>query len=137
MKTKYIISIVVIAVAIGVILSMYGSTSSYVTFDQASLQEGKEVHVIGTLVTDSNMYYDPVKDPNHLEFYLGDSLNNVKKVIFHSPKPTDLERSEKVVIVGKMMNDEFHATGILLKCPSKYNDGKLEETEYNAVSWKK
>lgn len=134
MKTKYIIAIVLIAVAIAAIFSLYGSTSDYVTFETAALHENSEVHVIGTLIKDSSMVYDPIKDPNHLEFYMADSLKRVEKIIFHSPKPADLERSEKVVIIGKLKEDGFHASSILLKCPSKYNDGTLEEKEYNAAS---
>jgi cytochrome c-type biogenesis protein CcmE len=137
MKPRFIILIVLIAVTIAAILSLYGSSSEYVTFPTAEQHEGREFHVVGELVRDSSMYYDPLKDPNHLEFYLSDTLKNVRKVIFNHPKPADLERSEKVVIIGKSVNGDFKASSILLKCPSKYNDGKLEETEYNAVSWMK
>jgi cytochrome c-type biogenesis protein CcmE len=28
------------------------------------------------------------------------------------------------VLIGKMENNEFQASDILMKCPSKYNDGK-------------
>lgn len=133
MKPRYIIIIVLIAVAIAAIISLNGNASSYVTFKTASTTPGKEYHVIGELVKDSAMTYNPEIDPNHLEFYLMDSTQDVKKVIFTSPKPADLERSEKVVIIGKMEGETFKASSILLKCPSKYNDGKLEESEYKAV----
>jgi cytochrome c-type biogenesis protein CcmE len=137
MKNPYIIAIVGIAVLIGIIVSLYANTSSYVTFKEADDLQGKEVHVIGKLVKDSAMVYDPIKNPNHLEFYLVDSLNRVEKVIFHSPKPADLDRSERVVIIGKMREDAFYASSILLKCPSKYNEGTVEETEYKSTSCKK
>lgn len=132
MKAKYILAIGLIGVLIAVVLTMYGDASSYVTFDQAALNPGREYHVVGELEKDSTMHYDPIKDPNHLEFFLRDSLNNVCKVVFNNPKPADLDRSEKVVIVGKMNpeNNVFHASSILLKCPSKYNDGTLETKEY-------
>lgn len=133
MKPRYIIAIVLIAVGIAAIISLYGNASQYVTFDTAAATPGKEFHVIGELMKDSSMKYDPETDPNHLEFYLADSTHEVKKVIFHSPKPADLERSEKVVIIGKMEGEDFQASSILLKCPSKYNDGTLEESEYKAV----
>lgn len=132
MKPRYIIVIVLIAVGIGAIISLYGNASQYVTFETAEDHPGKQFHVIGELVKDSSMHYDPIKDPNHLEFYLEDSTHAMRKVIFHSPKPPDLDRSEKVVIIGKMHEGNFVASSILLKCPSKYNEGTLEETEYNA-----
>ncbi len=134
MKPRYIILIVLIAVAIGSIISLYGSSSQYVSFPYAEEEAGKEFHIIGQLVKDSAIVYDPVKDPNHLEFYMTDTLHNVRKVIFNSPKPSDLDRSENIVLVGKMKEDgHFHASSILLKCPSKYNEGKLEETEFKAT----
>ncbi|HCS19259.1 MAG TPA: cytochrome C biogenesis protein [Bacteroidetes bacterium] len=133
MKPRYIIALVLVAVGIAAIVSLYGNASQYVTFETASASPGKEFHVIGELVKDSSMKYDPDNDPNHLEFYLMDSTQVQKKIIFNSPKPADLERSEKVVIIGKMQGDAFHASSILLKCPSKYNEGTLEESEYKAV----
>ena len=48
------------------------------------------------------------------------------KVVLHKTKPQDFERSEQIVIIGKMEGEEFHANEILMKCPSKYNDGKQE-----------
>lgn len=133
MKPRFVIMIVLIGVAIAAIISMYGSSSQYVTFETAKANPEREYHVIGELVKDSTVLYDPIKDPNHLEFYMRDSLEGLSKVIFHSPKPADLDRSEKVVIVGKMGEEGFKASSILLKCPSKYNDGKLEETRHDAV----
>jgi cytochrome c-type biogenesis protein CcmE len=52
-----------------------------------------------------------------------------KKVILHKSKPQDFEHAEQIVIIGKMKNGEFHASDILMKCPSKYNDGKPTETK--------
>ena len=50
-----------------------------------------------------------------------------KKVIYNKPKPQDFEKSEKVVVIGSMKNDEFMATSLLLKCPSKYKADKTPE----------
>jgi cytochrome c-type biogenesis protein CcmE len=38
-------------------------------------------------------------------------------------KPNDLERSERLVLIGEAgPNGEFQAKDMLLKCPSKYNE---------------
>jgi len=38
-------------------------------------------------------------------------------------KPNDLERSERLVLIGEAdANGEFHAKDMLMKCPSKYNE---------------
>ena len=57
-----------------------------------------------------------------------------KKVILEKTKPQDFERSEQIVLIGKVEGDEFHASEILLKCPSKYNDGKPEESSSSSSS---
>ena len=56
------------------------------------------------------------------------------KVVFQGSKPQDFERSEQIVLTGKMVGEEFHASKILMKCPSKYNDQQIEVTEATATS---
>jgi cytochrome c-type biogenesis protein CcmE len=43
------------------------------------------------------------------------------KVVLHKTEPQDFERSEQIVLIGKMEGQEFQASDILMKCPSKYN----------------
>lgn len=141
MKLSHIIGIVVIAIAIGIVVTSYGDASTYVTFGKAIelAQDGDadQVHVVGKLKKDANgkaegMVYQPQVDPNHFEFTLVDNENRVQKCVYHSPKPADFDRSEQVVVIGAMQNDQFQAQKILLKCPSKYQEGKLETTEHEA-----
>ncbi len=142
MKISHIIGIIVIAIAIGVIASTAGDASVYTTFSKAQqmAQEGddKAVHVVGKVQKNAqgqitDMLYNPAIDPNHFEFTLVDNENRAQKVVFSSPKPQDFERSEQIVIIGSMQGDHFKCNKILLKCPSKYQDGKLETTEHEAV----
>ena len=59
-----------------------------------------------------------------LIFSLIDNKGISKQVVLHKSKPQDFEKSEQIVLIGKMDGTEFHANDILMKCPSKYNDGK-------------
>ncbi|MFN5544688.1 MAG: cytochrome c maturation protein CcmE, partial [Bacteroidota bacterium] len=68
------------------------------------------------------------QDPNYFSFYMIDEKGEERKVIYHSPEPQDFERSEKIVIIGKMEGNAFMASKILLKCPSKYTDGQVKES---------
>jgi cytochrome c-type biogenesis protein CcmE len=45
-------------------------------------------------------------------------------------KPQDFERSEQIVLTGKMRGEDFVASDMLMKCPSKYKD---EETFVKSV----
>ncbi|MFN7313197.1 MAG: cytochrome c maturation protein CcmE [Bacteroidota bacterium] len=48
--------------------------------------------------------------------------------MYRAPEPADFDRSEKIVIIGKMNGETFEASKILLKCPSKYNEGQAPQT---------
>lgn len=134
MKKTHIIILVFIAVTIGVIVANTNNYSTYETFTTASESQGKEFHIVGTLDLEDEMTYDPLVDPNYFAFYLNDQDGVKRKVIFPGTKPQDFERSEQVVLVGKMKGEEFLASKILTKCPSKYIDDELEVKEYNAVT---
>ena len=138
MKTTHIIGIVVIAIAISMIIVAAGDASQYVSFDEAFAKaengNSQNVHVVGKLQKDNQgkytgMEYRPHIDPNLFKFVLVDNKGNAVKVTYHSPKPNDFERAEQVVVVGKAQGKEFVASKILMKCPSKYEDGKVETIE--------
>ncbi len=126
MKKTYIIVIVLIAVAIGAIVSTYGDASTYEDFGVASEHPGKEFHVVGTLDTLKERHYDPKADANYFSFYMKDEKGHERKVIYHAPEPQDFARSEKIVIVGKIEGEDFMASKILLKCPSKYTEKEVK-----------
>ena len=69
--------------------------------------------------------YDATKNANQFAFYLIDEKGTEKKVIYNNTKPQDFEKSEKVVVVGSMKGEQFMATSLLLKCPSKYNADQI------------
>lgn len=132
MKKSYIIALVVIAAAIAIIVQTAGESSTYVTFDQAfqlaSNGSSKSIHVVGELKKDASgeitgIY--PGADKVSFSFLLIDANGKEQEVVYHEPMPPDFKRSEKVVVIGSYHNDTFVANKILLKCPSKYVDEKL------------
>ena len=122
MKKIHIAILVLIAVAIGVLISFMGNLTTYDTVATAKEKQGKFVHLIAKLDRSKPIEYDAVKDPNHLSFYAVDSVGGEVKVIYNKEKPTNLEHSERLVLKGKMMQDHFECNEILMKCPSKYKD---------------
>jgi cytochrome c-type biogenesis protein CcmE len=133
MKKGSILGLVTIAVAIAVIISLYSKTSTYGSFSDAK-KTAVELHVVGHLDKQKELYYDAAKDANYFSFYVKDKQNEECKVIFTGTKPQDFERSEQIVLTGKMVGNEFHATTILMKCPSKYTQDKIDVTEAKAKS---
>jgi cytochrome c-type biogenesis protein CcmE len=124
MKKIHIIGIIVIAVCIGVMMTSLSDSSTYASFKEASTHPGEEFHVVGKLNRSKETLYDPKVNADLFSFYMTDNDGLEKKVVLHKNKPQDFERSEQIVLIGKMEGDEFHANEILMKCPSKYNEGK-------------
>lgn len=126
MKKTHIVGIIVIAVAIAAIIGTLSDSSTYENFTVAFNNPNHEFHVVGTLNKEKPTIYDPETNPNEFIFYMLDKENIEKKVVLHKTKPQDFERSEQIVIIGKADGEDFHADQILMKCPSKYNDGSGE-----------
>ena len=118
----HIFLLVAVAAAIAVLVSFLGNLTTYDTVASAREKQGKYVHLIAKLDKSQPVQYDPVADPNFCAFTVVDSLGATTKVLSNKPKPTDLEKSERVVLKGRMREDGFHCEDILLKCPSKYKD---------------
>ncbi len=121
MKKTHLILLVLIAISIAVLLSFMGDITTYDTVTSAKEKPGKFVHLIAKMEKNS-LEYDPVKNPNYLAFTAVDSLGNSIRVVYHNTKPTDIEKSERLVLKGKVTGDQFECKDILLKCPSKYKD---------------
>ena len=131
MKKTHLIGILVIAIAIAAIISTFSDSSYYASFAE-SKETNKEIHVVGKLQKEKEMIYNPIQDANYFSFYVKDQQGEECKVIYAGTKPQDFEKSEQIVLIGKMKADEFHASKILMKCPSKYNNDKVETKEFKA-----
>jgi len=136
MKTIHIIGILFVVAIIAVVITTFTDASTYVDFATAEKHEGKEFHVIGTLNLEKDIIYDAGKDANQFSFYMIDDKGMEKKVTYNDAKPQDFEKSEKVVVIGKMEDGEFTASSLLLKCPSKYNEDQMPE-EYTETEYSK
>ncbi len=138
MKKTHIIGLIVIAIAVAILVSTGTEASTYVDFsvaeNMAKAGDNNQVHVVGKLKKDASgniqdLVYNPTLDANHLEFKLIDNNGREQKVIYNAPKPQDMGRAEQMVIIGNMDGNVFKCEKILLKCPSKYQDGKVEFKE--------
>jgi cytochrome c-type biogenesis protein CcmE len=130
MKKIHIIGIVVIVILFAIIISAISDSSTYATFTTAIAHEGKSYHVVGTLNKEKEFIYNPEKNANLFGFHLIDTEGREMKVLFNDTKPQDFEKSEQIVVIGKVVGNEFHVAkgDLLMKCPSKYN-GNEEQQE--------
>jgi len=132
MKKSHIIAIIVIAACIGIIIATAGDASTYVSFDQAyqmaSTGNKTQIHVVGDLKKDAQgniIGLEKSQDNLSFSFLLIDESGKEQKVYYNEPMPPDFARSEKVVVIGGYQNNTFLANKILLKCPSKYQEEKI------------
>lgn len=135
MKKIHIAILVCIAASIMVLLSFMGDLSTYETLASARQKEGKTVTVITQLDRSLPIVYNPAVNPNLTSFHVVDSLGNKARVVYYFEKPFDMEKSDRIVLKGKMKGDIFEINrkdGILIKCPSKYKDDP--KAAYNNLS---
>ena len=124
MKKSHIIAIAIIAIAVAAILSTVADSSTYASFSIATQNPKKVYHVVGKLNKEKTQDYNPQMNANLFTFYMVDNEGMEKKVLLNKTKPQDFDRSEQIVIIGKMAGNEFIASDVLMKCPSKYNNPK-------------
>src|SRR3989337_656117 len=132
MKKSHIFLLIVIAIAIGIIVSTADDASTYVGFNEAlsmSTSGNKnEIHVVGQLKKDSNGEIIGIKEGDDrvsFSFIMVDDQGKEQTEYYNQPMPPDFTRSEKVVVIGSYDGDEFNASKIILKCPSKYQEEKI------------
>ena len=119
-----IVAMVMIAAAVGLLINSSEDLTTYTTFEDARAT-GKKVKVVGRLAKDKEMVYDPHVDPNYFSFFISDKDGEERKVVLLAAKPQDFEKSEQIVVTGEMKGDEFVASDLLMKCPSKYKDEEV------------
>jgi cytochrome c-type biogenesis protein CcmE len=132
MKKSHIFMLIVIAVAIGIIVSTADDASTYVGFDEAMAMStsgnNKEIHVVGQLKKDHSGNIIGIRegdDKVSFSFIMVDDSGKEQEVKYNQPMPADFTRSEKVVVIGSYQGEVFNASKIILKCPSKYQEEKI------------
>jgi cytochrome c-type biogenesis protein CcmE len=120
MKPKLIIGIFAIVLFTSLLMYNFGnSISTYVNFEQA--ENRASAHVVGTW--EDSRDYGFSRETMQFSFYMKDQDGNVRRVLYSRPKPNNFEQATQLVVIGEMRNNVFHANEMLMKCPSKYNDG--------------
>jgi cytochrome c-type biogenesis protein CcmE len=132
MKKSHILILIVIAAAVGILVSTADDASSYVSFSEAyqlaSNGAKKDIHVVGALKKDSQGNVVGIQtgaDMVSFSFVMIDDKGKEQTVTYNEPMPADFTKSEKVVVIGSYEGEQFHASKILLKCPSKYQEEKV------------
>lgn len=131
MKKTPIILLGVVFIAIIFTLVSTMSSGNYATFQDAAMAPEQNFTIIGQLNKSKEIEYNPEVNANRTTFWMKDKDGKEQKVIYHDSKPRDIEKSEEITLEGKMVNGEFHAVHLLMKCPSKYTPEEVTNKGLN------
>ena len=82
------------------------------------------------------MIDDPVDFNNRdliLKFDVLSATGERMHVVFNGPQPDQMRDQAEAILEGKFDGQVFTAQSLLLKCPSRYEEGTIEEVQVEAV----
>lgn len=119
MKNKYIVGGFIIIVFLGLMGYLFTKTNiSYENNFAKVMSSHKTTKATGSW--DKAKSYKIDKQRNLFIFFLKDNDGREMKIVYKGTMPNNFESATSVVVTGKYKNGYFHATDILTKCPSKY-----------------
>ena len=122
MSRTNIVVLLLVAVLMGTLFTVFTANNESVVFARAFAEPGIEFKVSGTLDTEHPVVYDPEVSVSRTRFHMRDKEGEVREVILNKPKPPGLEQSESIDLYGRVVDGQFIAGEMLMKCPSKYNE---------------
>ena len=136
-KTKFVIGGVIIALAIVYLIytGIQSASAYFLTVDElyanGQTMQNRTVRVSGDVDADTIAFnnrdlivtFDVISDT-------GERM----PVIFHGPKPDQMRQGASAILEGKYDGEIFTAQALLLKCPSRYEEGEIEEVHVEAVN---
>jgi len=127
MKNKYLFGGFIIVVFVG--LMGYLVTQSNIRYEDNINKvktENKTVKATGQWVKEKDYTYD--NKNRMLTFYMKDEQGNEMKVVFNGAIPNNFKSAQSLVVTGKYSDGYFTANSILTKCPSKYQEQKVQSS---------
>lgn len=85
---------------------------------RTAINTHKKIQVKGEWERDKQSDFD--SQTGRFSFYMKDDAGTVMKVVYDGAKPNNFELATAIVVKGRADGNEFHASEILTKCPSKY-----------------
>ena len=123
MKKTHIVLLVMVAAAVAIIFASFSDFSTYETFASAAATPQKSIKVVGVLDHSKPVVHNPKMDTEKYSFSVTDKKGETHPVVYIGSKSLyDIEKSENIVMTGKMENGTFQCSDVQLKCPSKYKD---------------
>jgi len=135
-KTKFVVGGVIIALAIVyLIYTGIQSTAAYFLTVDELYAKGIAMHN-RTIRVSGEVDADTIQFNNRdltLTFDVFSDTGERMPVVFNGPKPDQMRHGADAIVEGKYDGETFTAQSLLLKCPSRYEEGTIEEVQVEAV----
>ena len=127
MKNKYIFGGFIIVVFLGIMVYLFTQSNIQYKDDFTQVMNTtKTVKATGSWIKTKS--YEIDKKNKTFTFYMVDDKGNQMKVVYDGTMPNNFETATSVVVTGKFDRGYFHAKDILTKCPSKYENQKVQSS---------
>lgn len=124
MKVRWILPTICAVAGVGLVTAaLVANASPYVDIQAAKSMDGDDLHVAGKLVPGS-LKTSPKE--NLVAFSLRDEKGQTMNVSYRGIEPGNLQQTDKIVAIGGFEGEQFKASKLLVKCPSKYESAKTE-----------
>ncbi len=135
-RIKFIVGggLVALAVVYLIVIGIQSTAAYFLTVD--------EPYAKGETMEDRTVRVAGLVDANTIDFNNRDLIINFDvtsetgermHVVFNGPKPDQMRHGADAILEGKYDGDVFIADSLLLKCPSRYEEGTIEEVQVDAV----
>jgi len=115
-----------LAAMVAISVAFVVNASPYVDVEQALTNGGDGLHLLGT-IQKPTVHTDPIH--REISFDVVDAKGITMHVDYHGEPISNINEADKVVAVGSVKNREFVANKLLIKCPSKYENGRPGATK--------
>ena len=118
---------IIIGVCIAIIMIGYAfmsNSSPYVTIQEARKLKGTNLHLAGDLVDGS---FEHIPSKKAIGFAIRDADGNAISVLYTGEQPANMSQVNKIVAIGGIKDNVFHAHKLLIKCPSKYESENKQD----------
>jgi cytochrome c-type biogenesis protein CcmE len=135
-KIKFIVGGVVIALAIIYLIysGIQNNATYFFTVDElyakGEAQYNRPVRVTGLVDGDTIEFNN--RDLI-LTFDVTSATGERMHVVFNGPKPDQMRHEAEAILEGKYDGQVFTTQMLMLKCPSRYEEGTIEEVQVEAV----
>ena len=130
MKPGSLVAAIILVVTVVVTLFAFsGSIANHTTISDAIKRPAETLQVPGKIVQESVHYQkgalrfdvlEVTRDAQKGEHLTGNRMT----IVYAQPKPENFDTATSVEAIGEYRDGVFHASNLLVKCPSKYNDKK-------------